>query len=97
MSLSPGRLRKVTDQTIPNLKRGGKEMSNVKQIYKWYFIGVICAIIGIGVAYGVCELVDKVIPNASPNTQLVIALLLLVIVGAIVIYPIYKLLDDERH
>lgn len=73
-------------------------MSNVKQIYKWYFIGVICAIIGIGVAYGVCELVDKVIvPNASPNTQLVIALLLLVIVGAIVIYPIYKLLDDERH
>ena len=67
-------------------------MSSIKQIYKWYFIGVIGAIIGIGVAYGVCELVDKVIvPDASPNTQLVIALLLLVIIGAIAIYPIYKL------
>lgn len=73
-------------------------MSNIKQIYKWYFIDVICAIIGIGVAYGVCELVDKVIvPDASPNKQLVVALLLLVVVGAIVIYPIYKLSDNERH
>ena len=71
-------------------------MSNVKQIYKWYFIGVICAIIGIGVAYGVCKLVDKVIvPNASPNTQLVIALLLLVIVGVIVIYPIIFLIHNN--
>ena len=73
-------------------------MSNIKQIYKWYFIGVICAIIGIGAAYGVCELVDKVIvPDVSPNTQLVVALLLLVVVGAIVIYPIHKLLDNEQH
>jgi hypothetical protein len=73
-------------------------MSDIKQIYKLYFIGVICAIIGIGGAYGVCELVDKVIvPNASPNTQLVVALLLLVVVGAIVIYLIYKLSEYEQH
>ena len=73
-------------------------MSSIKQIYKLYFIGVICAIIGIGGAYGVCELVDKVIvPDASPNTQLVVALLLLVVVGAIVIYPIYKLSDNDQH
>lgn len=71
-------------------------MSSIKQIYKWYFIGIICGIIGISAAYGVCELVDKVIvPDASPNTQLVVALLLLIVVGAIVIYPIYKLSDNE--
>ncbi len=73
-------------------------MSNIKQIYKWYFIGVICAIIGIGGAYGVCELVDKVIvPNASPNTQLVVALLLSVVVCVIVIYLIHKLSEYEQH
>lgn len=73
-------------------------MSSIKQIYKWYFRCVICAIIGIGAGYGVCELVDKVIvPDSSPNTQLVVALILLVVVGAIVIYPIHKLLDNEQH
>ena len=73
-------------------------MSSIKQIYKYYFIGVICAIIGIGVAYGVCELVDKVIvPDSSPNTQLIVAMLLSVVVGAIVIYPIHKLSDNEQH